>query len=148
MNKELFTTAADLIKSSGTINSVRLWNAEIWEKTDILDRFPIVFLEFSNLNYNTLTGKVQECNNAQMTVHILYKTLHAEDTNIMDLAQEIFVLLQRGGYARITENPEYSNQEVIDWQITFDCPRFEDHDAAKNKINVKKIDVELNISRQ
>jgi hypothetical protein len=89
-----------------------------------------VLLSSRGLTTNLSAARFQECNGAKITVHVLYKTLDGEDIGVFDLSQAIFTAMQGYGFSRTSEAPIYSGGEIIDWQIHFDAPRFED-DGAK-----------------
>lgn len=130
MKKELFTQTRDLLLAISGIDTVKIWNNDILNGADTLGRFPLIFLQFTGLNYATMNGNVQECNGAIIVVHLLYSTIDDQDTGVFDFSQEIFTALQLAGFRRIGESADYTGGEVIDWQITFEAPRFED-EAAK-----------------
>lgn len=145
MKKELYTEIKTTLMTVVGIHSVKIWNNEIMKGLDTIGRFPLVFLEFAGLDYQTASGKTQECNAAKITVHILYKTIDGEDTGVFDMSQAVFTAMQGVGYDRTNERPIYSGGEVIDWQINFDCPRFEDDGAVVDYTAYRKPPIELTV---
>lgn len=136
MIKEIYEKTRDTITAGTTIKAVKLWRAGMATEMDLLDKFPMVFLEFSNINYETMTGKVQECKGAQLVLHVLWKALTAEDTELFDISQDIYKAMQQAGFQRVSERPDYSTGEVVDWQIVFETPRIVDSDAVETMTKV------------
>ena len=125
------------------VKSVRLWRNNALTDEDTLERFPIVYLQYTNVNYESTAGKTQECNGALVTVHIIYKTLEPEDTGVMDISQAVYVAMHNAGFERKNEVPYYTGGELIDWQITFEAPRWIDEDAKGVKIRIPKPPVNI-----
>jgi len=143
MKKEIYTEIKKALLAVEGIHSVKLWNNKIMDGIDTIDRFPLHFLEFAGLDYTAITGRVQECNNPRLVVHILYQTIDDEDEGVFDYSQAVFSALQNQGFERTGEVPIYSGGEVIDWQITFSAPRFEDYDAKTKYIIIPAVPVDI-----
>lgn len=130
MKSEFYTTVKNILLTVKIINAVKIWNESILDKLDSLGEFPLVFMQFSNISYETTIGNLQECNRCTIVVHILYKTLDSQDPGVFDVSQGVYYAMQKSGFKRIQENPLYTGTEIIDWQITFEAPRWTD-DATK-----------------
>lgn len=144
MKAEFYTTIKELLLDIPGITSVSIWQNNLINDTDRMNRFPLIFVEFNEMNYNTMTGNIQECNGVQITIHVLFKALDAEDTGVFQISQDVFAQLQRANFRRISERPIYSGEEIIDWQIVFDSPRFTDEDAVSQTIKKPKPPIEIN----
>lgn len=136
MIKEIYEETRDAIVNGTRVKSVKIWRAGMTEDMDLLSQFPMIFLEFGNVTYETMTGKLQECRGAQITLHIIWKALTAEDTELFDISQEVYVAMQRAGFQRVSEKPDYSTAELVDWAVTFETPRIVDDSAKDTMIKV------------
>lgn len=133
MIKEIFNHIKDALMLETSIADVKLWRKGVLESIDEISNFPLVYLEFTSIQYKNNTNKTQECNDGQFAAHILFKNIDDEDLSILDTSQEVYVALQQAGYTRISEGAEDTGGEVVDWKITFEMPRFIDEDAKKLK---------------
>lgn len=135
MKADFYKAIKDTLASIGKVS---IWNAGLLNDSDRLGKFPLLFLEFTGINYQTTGKNTQECNGAAVTLHILYNTIDSEDAGIFDTSQQVYAAMQRAGFNRTGERPDYSGGEVIDWIMTFESPRWIDEDAVEEKINTKK----------
>lgn len=143
MKASFYTRTKEILLSVPEITSVSMWQNNLINDTDRMNRFPLIFIQLQQISYNNMTHKVQECQGAQIVIHILFKALDAEDTGVFDVSQQIFIAMHRAGFRRLSEQPIYSGAEVIDWQITFEAPRFTDEDATIEKITTPAKPIEI-----
>ena len=143
MDKSIFTDIRDALIDTGVTGKVYIWNNDILQGLDTLAAFPIVLLQFSNMVFQNLGRNVQECNTATITVHILWKAINSDDTEIFDISQTIYQKMKQSGYSRLSETPEYNGTEIIDWQMVFSIPAFVDKTAAKTYQKYVKPPVEI-----
>ena len=146
MVKEFYTTIRDAIKAIPEITSVSLWQNNLINSTDRLNRFPLVYIEMQPVEYGQMSNYVDECEGARVVVHIIHKTIDPEDLKVFSISQKIYVALRALNYRRITELPSYPGGELVEWQITFEAPRFTDSAAVPAKTTQVKPPIDIDES--
>lgn len=147
MKKEYYLQIKALLEGIREVGPVSMWQNNLINDTDRLQRYPMLFIQFTSVPYLTNAGNQQESNASTFTVHILHKAIDTEDTQIFDISQAVFVALQRAGFRRLQEQSNYFGTEIIDWQITFEAPRFTDDDAVVSKITKAKPPVQIDVQQ-
>lgn len=143
MKPEFYTTIKGIILEAANIYSVGMWTNKMIDSVDQIRRFPIVLIEFTELAYNTMLNNTQECTNPVINVHVLSDTIDLEAKSVFKASQNIFIAMQREGFKRIRERSNYRGDELVEWIITFDCPRFTDEDARIVKTVIPAPELEL-----
>lgn len=126
MKPILYTEIKNLITQKTAIRDVMLYRMP---NRDLIAVSPLIMVEFSDVSYENMTHKKQEVS-VTFTLHLLCDALSVEDDEaILQHTQDIFVALTSVGYIRRRERSQIFDENTIDYQITFEAPRFEDTDA-------------------
>jgi len=144
MKKEIYQELRDAILTCPEITDVRIWTSAT-DDQDLLGRLPIVFIEFTNISYNTGMDQMQEVESPAFRLHLIYKALDHSDTLIFDISQNIYKAIHSKGYHRTRELAKYGPDETIDWQIEIEGPRFVDTDAKTKMITIDAPPVTITI---
>ncbi len=130
MKPDLYNEIKSVLIDHTPVKRVWLWANGILEKEDILGQYPLAFIEFKNLSYQSMLNNQQECNHPQFVLHLVWDVLLTDDSLIFEVSQSVFVALQQRQYDRNFENVVPEVGTLVDWQITFETPRFTDDDAV------------------
>lgn len=144
MKIDLYAAVKALIKGNTAISEVILYRQP---DSDVMLKNPFVMLEFNDIRYENMSNKRQEAE-ASFVVHLICDTINSEDeVASLEHTQDIYVILARAGYIRTAESVKPFDVNVIDYQITFEAPRYEDDDAVTRYISYPKppIDIEVEV---
>jgi hypothetical protein len=126
------------------IKEVYIWNGQIEaESEEQAKAYPLVYVEFSSMNWDSTSlkpvriGTKGNYKNEQkgtfvVTLHVVFWKLTDETTAFADIDATIelvmFAILGLGATAtyytpllRISERQDTSHDNIIDWQIDFNC---------------------------
>lgn len=141
MKKEILNKVKEVLNGVG-IETVMLYRIP---SVDMIAKSPFAMIEFPELGYQDNSGLRQEVT-PRFIVHLLFDTIESEDDDaILDTTQDVFVAMSRTDFKRVGENSKIFDESTIDWQITFDAPRYVDDDAVIRYITKPKppIDIQL-----
>lgn len=129
MKVELYNEIKSVLLDIPKIKRVWLWANGILEKEDILGQYPLAFIEFKPLTYGSMLRNQQEVNHCEFVLHLVWDVMVSDDSEMFEVSQEVFVKFQRMMYDRNSEHIMPEAGTLVDWQITFETPRFTDDDA-------------------
>ena len=119
MIRDIFDDIKDIISNETTsFKSIELH----YDQVDQINQYPAILVEFKDIIYCTDNRNIQESTVNSIVLHIIHRYSQSDETDILDLSQEIFIALQKNGkYHRISEKQgiEQINTRVIDWQMVF-----------------------------
>jgi hypothetical protein len=145
MKPDFYRTIKETLKKAPGIHSVGLWTNKMVDQVDTIRRFPVALVEFTDMAYNSITAQRQECLDPHFVVHILNDSIDLEASSIFEVSQAVFAAMHNEGFRRVRERSVYRGDEIVEWQITFDAPRFEDNDAVTPKTVIAPPEPEFDI---
>lgn len=100
------------------IKSVRLWNNQPnREMVENAFLYPIVFLQFSPIEFRELSKGVQQFD-MTVTTHLGFESYKDEDTYVLDLKQQLYAVVQRfrneyfSRLQRVAERPNFDHDNI------------------------------------
>jgi len=133
MQTQLYTEIRDLIKTIPGIKTVKRWKNQL-ENPDTINALPAVYIEFPNIQYETMTRNVQESVNVPFVLHLVVEKYNSdsdsEDERIYELSQAIYKKLQLAKpLSRQYEVLDTAPEKVEDFRLGYLIDRVEDCEA-------------------
>lgn len=147
MIRDIFDDIKDILSNETTsFKSIELH----YDQIDQINQYPAVLVEFKDIKYSTDNLNIQQSSVNTIVLHIIHRFSQSDETDILDLSQEIFIAMQNNGnYHRISEKQgiEQLNTRVIDWQMVFTTNFIDDSvNRFSNYSKESKPEPEVNLS--
>lgn len=143
MKVEIYQDIKSKLESVSGVKYVGLWNDQI-TRGHKMTLLPAVFVEFHPVTYEDMNNYIQEADDLRFILHIVQKITKDNDTQLMQLSQDIYKALQQS-YSRVSETPAHGFESIADYMVEFST-RIEDEDAKPDTQTTTKPD--LNIDKQ
>lgn len=143
MKPEYYSLIKATLETASGIGDIGLWTDKMADQVDQIRRFPVALIEFVALEYHQMVDQVQECNTPTIVVHLLHDTIETERAvGVFTISQAVFTAMNKEGWRRKREESRYRGDGLIEWLITFEGRRYEDHDAVPDKLTITAPDIE------
>jgi hypothetical protein len=130
MTKDVYTFLKDMIpREIPDIKDVKLWNNQTERGLDWTSITPCVFVEFKPLEYSQTGAGGQIPSDMRILLHLVIWKFLEDDLRAFDLSQLLYVAMKDNGFNRLSEIPDVSYTDLIDFVVEFTVPGYIDKAA-------------------